>query len=244
MLNGIVASSGIGIGTAIVVQQLDLIVQRSHGNPKIEKKRFDRAVVSFTEEINNASEVIGRMAGPDEAEILRTQIAFVNDPDLREALDETLDRERVNLEYAFCKVCDRFIDVFASIGDDLFRTRSSDLRDLKIHMLSIMMGLQKVDLSTIPYGSIVVSNDLLPSSTATIDPSRIRGIVTQDGATCSHLSMISRALALPTLVAVDGLLEHVKDGDTLIVDGEEGNIVRNPTPNLLASYRDKYALPF
>lgn len=242
MLSGEIASAGIGIGSAIIVKQYDLGVTRRCGmSRKKEKQRFVDAVGEFTAEIHKAAAVLREMAGEKEALILDFQIAVINDPELWEELEHTLDKDHVNLEYAFCKVCDHFIGLMLSLEDELFRARAADIHDVKIHMLSILMGIRRIDLSLIPSGSVIVSYDIAPSCTAYIDPKKIRAIVTQSGATCSHTAMISKAMGVPTLVSVGGLLDQVRDGDTLIVDGEVGGIVHNPEPKLLADYRKRYA---
>ncbi|MDL2233599.1 hypothetical protein LJC63_08510 [Ruminococcaceae bacterium OttesenSCG-928-L11] len=242
MLYGAIASSGIGIGTAYMIRQPRIVVEHKTGmNPRVEKRRFQAAVEDFVQEIRKASDIVSRKAGRSEAEILETQIGLINDLELRNEIHKILYHERVNVEYAFSTVCDRYIGLFTAMDDALFRARAADLRDLKVSLLSLLMGLGKLDLSRIPLGSVIVSRDLPPSSAVSIDPARIRGIVTEEGAACSHFSILSRAMDLPTVVAVDGLMEHVRAGDTLIVDGESGGVVRNPGPGLLQSYMELLA---
>ena len=239
MLRGIAASGGIGIGMVAVIARMPPVVARLDGtDPEREKGRFEKTTTQFTAEIEAACEKIARITGKEEADILRTQIALIGDPELKDELYGFLDVECVNLEYAFSAVCDRFIGLFSAIEDDLFRSRAADIKDVKTRALSIMTGQRCADLSGIPPGSVIAANDLSPSCMAEVDLHGIKGIVTEQGDYFSHLSIIARAMGLPMIVNAQGFLDTVHGGDTLILNGDTGEIFVNPDPGLLKRYRE------
>ena len=106
-----------------------------------------------------------------------------------------------------------YADMFASMGDELMQQRATDMRDIKVRMQRTLMGLESVDVSLLPKGSILVAKDLTPSMTAGINPENVSGIVTELGGKTSHSAILARALEIPAVVAVNGLMDAVKDGD-------------------------------
>ena len=121
--------------------------------------------------------------------------------------------------------------------------RAADMIDIKTRMQKILLGVQSVDVSLLPAGTILMAEDLTPSVTAGINPDNVAGIVTELGGRTSHSAILSRALEIPAVVAASGILSEVKDGDELILDGESGEIFVNPGSDLIAEYekrRDAY----
>ncbi len=105
--------------------------------------------------------------------------------------------------------------------------RATDMRDIKVRMQRTLMGLESVDVSLLPKGSILVAKDLTPSMTAGINPENVSGIVTVLGGKTSHSAILARALEIPAVVAVNGLMDAVKDGDSVVLDGSTGEVFVN-----------------
>lgn len=101
------------------------------------------------------------------------------------------------------------------------------------------MGLQSADVSSLPAGTVLVAKDLTPSMTAGINPTNVVGIVTELGGRTSHSAILARALEIPAVVAVNGLLEQVKDGDTVVLDGSTGEVYVNPDTEIKTAYEAK-----
>ncbi|GHU80359.1 hypothetical protein FACS1894191_5520 [Clostridia bacterium] len=229
MFSGISASPGIGVGTVLVAPQLDVPVLMEYGrNPAAEKQRFVEAVETFNKEMGNACDLIRAKASEEEARILRTQIEIARDPELVSELFAVLEEQTINLEYAFHVVCNKYIQLFSLIEDDFLRARTADLIDYKNHMLSTITGAGIIDFSAVPNGTVIVARDIAPSSAATIDPGRVTAIATEAGTVHSHISIIARAIGMPSVVSVAGLLAKVKNGDVLMVDGDSGEVTKDP----------------
>lgn len=132
-----------------------------------------------------------------------------------------------------------YADMFASMGDELMQQRATDMRDIKTRMQKILLGVSSVDIASLPAGSIIVAKDLTPSMTAGINPDNVCGIVTELGGKTSHSAILARALEIPAVVAVEGFLNNVKDGDTVVLDGSEGIVFVNPEETITAEYETK-----
>lgn len=132
-----------------------------------------------------------------------------------------------------------YADMFASMGDELMQQRATDMRDIKTRMQKILLGVSSVDIASLPAGSIIVAKDLTPSMTAGINPDNVCGIVTELGGKTSHSAILARALEIPAVVAVEGFLKNVKDGDTVVLDGSEGIVFVNPEETVTAEYETK-----
>lgn len=143
-------------------------------------------------------------------------------------MKNSVKNDKVNCEFAIENVCNMYADMFASMGDELMQQRATDMRDIKVRMQRTLMGLESVDVSLLPKGSILVAKDLTPSMTAGINPENVSGIVTELGGKTSHSAILARALEIPAVVAVNGLMDAVKDGDSVVLDGSTGEVFVNP----------------
>jgi phosphotransferase system enzyme I (PtsI) len=149
----------------------------------------------------------------------------------------------MNAEMATENVCNMFADMFAAMDNEMFQQRATDVKDIKVRLQKILLGVESVDVSTLPAGTILVAKDLTPSMTAGINPKNIVGIVTELGGKTSHSAILARAMEIPAVVAVTDFLKGVKDGDEVIVDGSEGVVYVNADEAVTAEYtqkRDKY----
>ena len=157
-------------------------------------------------------------------------------------IEGKIDGEKLCSEAAVEDVCTMYADMFASMDDELMQQRAADMRDIKTRMQKVLLGVQSVDVSSLPAGSVLVSEDLTPSVTAGINPANVTGIVTELGGRTSHSAILSRALEIPAVVAASGILSQVKDGDEIILDGETGEIFLQPDESLKAEYEAKQAV--
>lgn len=238
MLIGVAASAGIGIGKAVLIKQDEIEVQKyAVSFLDAEKQRFLDAVEVFVAEVERAFEKVKLNVGEAEAAILSAQIAIIKDPELTKEVLRSVERQKVNVEYIFNSICNGYIALFSNLEDELMRARAADFRDIRNRMLSIMLGVQTVDLTNLPEGSILVAEDIPPSQAASINPENIRAIITQEGTKFSHIAIIARALQMPAVVAVENLLDVVHGGETIIVDGYKGKAWVNPGEAELEDHR-------
>ena len=240
MFKGTSASAGIGIGRAVSVEEAELKIRREAiTDPTAEKIRFQSAVKQAMEETDALAKDLATKVGEKEAEILNGHLLLLSDPMLTSEIENTITGENVNSEYAIENVCNTYADMFASMGDELMQQRATDMRDIKTRVQKILMGVNSVDISALPEGTVIIAKDLTPSMTAGINPNKVVGIVTELGGKTSHSAILARALEIPAVVAIEGFLSHVSDGDDIVLDGSQGLVLVNPEDWVKADYAAK-----
>ncbi len=240
MYKGTSASSGIGIGRAAIVEEVQLVIkQETVADPEAELKRFKGALEISMKDTESLAADLATRVGEKEAEILQGHIMLLSDPMLTGEIENNIKNDKMCSEYAIELVCNMYADMFASMGDELMQQRATDMRDIKTRMQKVLMGVQSVDIASLPAGSVIVAKDLTPSMTAGINPENVTGIVTELGGRTSHSAILSRALEIPAVVAVEGLLDSVKNGDYVVLDGSTGEVYVNPEEPVIAEYEAK-----
>ena len=240
MYKGTSASSGIGIGKAVIVEEAELVIKRETvTDAAAELERFKGALAQSMKETEVLAADLATRVGEKEAEILQGHLMLLMDPMLTGEIENSIQSESVCSEYAIENVCNMYADVFANMDDELMQQRATDMRDIKTRMQKVLMGVESVDISALPAGSVVVAKDLTPSMTAGINPANVTGIVTALGGKTSHSAILARALELPAVVAVTDFLNKVQNGDEIILDGSEGVVYVNPEASVTAEYTVK-----
>ena len=240
MFRGTSASSGIGIGKAVIVEETELCIQKNTvSDSEAEKSRFQAAVEQAVKDTGALAADLATRVGEKEAEILQGHLMLLSDPMLTGEIENNIDQEHMNAEYAIEQVCNMYADMFASMGDELMQQRATDMRDIKTRMQKILLGVADVDIASLPAGSVIVAKDLTPSMTAGINPANVTGIVTELGGKTSHSAILARALEIPAVVALAGFLDEVKNGDAIVLDGSEGIVILNPTEAEQTDYAAK-----
>ena len=240
MKKGTSASSGIGIGKAVIVEEAELVIKRENvSDVEAELGRFKGALEQSVKDTEVLAADLATRVGEKEAEILQGHIMLLSDPMLTGEIENSIKNDGVNSEFAIETVCNMYADMFASMGDELMQQRATDMRDIKTRMQKILLGVRSVDIASLPAGSVIVAKDLTPSMTAGINPANVTGIVTELGGRTSHSAILARALEIPAVVAVENLMEQVKDGDDLVLDGSTGEVMVNPDAAVRAEYETK-----
>lgn len=240
MFKGTSASAGIGIGKVAIVEDVQLVIKKETvANPQTELERFKAALMQSIKETGALAADLATRVGEKEAEILNGHLMLLSDPMLTGEIESTITNESVNSEYAIERTCNTYADMFASMGDELMQQRATDMRDIKTRMQKVLMGVESVDIASLPAGTIIVAKDLTPSMTAGINPQNVTGIVTELGGRTSHSAILARALEIPAVVAVADFLSHVKNGDQVVLDGSDGSVYVNPEPSVTGEYEAK-----
>ncbi|MCI8422642.1 MAG: phosphoenolpyruvate--protein phosphotransferase [Lawsonibacter sp.] len=236
MLKGIAASDGVGLGRAVCVREESLdYSQVPYSGKETEKARLLAGIEEFGARTSAMADRIREEVGQKESEILTGQIAMLADPFMRSQMQEAIDAG-VCAEAAADSVCTMYADMFAGVEDEMMRQRAADIKDIRARLLSILLGTAGVDLSALPAGSVLVARELTPSMTVGLKKENVAAILTATGGKTSHSAILARALQLPAVLSVPKMLELVKDGDGLIVDGSEGVAVLNPDERTRSEY--------
>lgn len=243
LFTGVSASPGIVIGPVHLlrweVPEFEPRLVEPH-ELEHEVVRLNDACDRAVERLRHVRDRAERHAGPEEAAIFDVQISICEDADLRMSV-ETLIRQGFAAEKAFDLVLLEWREHFARSTNALMRERVTDLMDVQIRVLSLLLDLPDHDPVGLPKGSnaILVTHDLTPSLTVQLDREAIAAIATDAGTRTSHVAILARSLGLPAVVGLRDATARLKSGDLAIIDGTHGILVTDPTPERIAEYRKR-----
>ncbi|HVZ49150.1 MAG TPA: phosphoenolpyruvate--protein phosphotransferase [Gemmatimonadaceae bacterium] len=233
VLRGLPASPGIVVGPVHLLRWEVPEVPDGVIDPADVDQEVERLGIAFArtiERLRTVRDRAVRAAGPAEAAIFEVQISVVEDVELRAAVEELI-RQHFTAERAFDVVMHGWRDHFARSPHAMVRERVSDLIDIHIRVLTILMELPDHDPVDLPKGAnaILVTHDLTPSLTLQLDRECIAGIATNAGTRTSHVAILARSLDLPAVVGLLDATQRLRSGETVILDGTAGTITTRPT---------------
>ncbi|MFH1868971.1 MAG: phosphoenolpyruvate--protein phosphotransferase [Candidatus Omnitrophota bacterium] len=239
MFKGIAASPGIAIGKAFLYNREDIAVPRTKikvSDIPNEIARFEEALMKTRSEIVSIRDKISNEMGVKHAEIFNAHLLVLED---RMIIDEIISRlrsQKLNVEYLFEDVLRKYIRVFQKMDDEYLRERITDIEDVGKRLLRNLLGKKKQALHDLPPKSVVVAYNLSPSDTATMHRKNVIAFVTDIGGKTSHTAIMAKSLEIPAVVGLESITENVKNGDVIIIDGTDGNVIINPTQKILSEY--------
>ncbi|WP_331233118.1 phosphoenolpyruvate--protein phosphotransferase [Natronorarus salvus] len=225
-LSGVGVTPRTGVGTARWHVTGERSRSEDGGDPDVECERVDRAFASAERGIESTRARVADWIGEEEAAVFDAHEQFLADPTIREGIEATIEAggsaERA-VETAFSGPIERFEAMEGRVAE-----RADDLRDVRGRLLDALSGGERVDLSTLPEGTVLLAERLTPSDTARLDPERVVGFATSTGGRTSHASIFARSLGIPAVVGVGEALATVEEGETVGIDGRAGEVVVDP----------------
>ncbi|HPC78977.1 MAG TPA: phosphoenolpyruvate--protein phosphotransferase [Fervidobacterium sp.] len=238
-LKGSPASEGIGLGRAIVIRESDSEISNTQVTDiNTELNRFLAAVERAKEEIKEIKETAQRNLGEKNAMIFDAHLLILEDPELLNMVKENISKG-MNAESALDESAKFFETILSSLEDEYMRERANDIRDVTSRVIKILNHKEEIDLKSIPSCSIVVARELTPSQTAQMNKQNVRGFVTEKGGKTSHTAIIARTYEIPAVVGIGDITSLVRDGDFLIIDGNDGTVYVNPDESLIREYEKR-----
>lgn len=242
ILYGIGGSPGICIGRAYVVDKegVDVLpkytIETKHLNEEV--KRFKAAVKKAADElhkiISDTSEDFS-----ESAHILETHVALLKDKLLYTKTIDTIQKDRINAEWALKKVIANLRPMFESINDPYLRDRGEDILHVSDRIMQCLVGSDEVHIGDIGKRVILVARDLSPAETSQIQLERVMGFVTDRGGRTSHTSIIARSLDIPAVLGLDKATATIRNDDIIIVDGTAGVVIVNPSERALMEAEER-----
>jgi phosphotransferase system enzyme I (PtsI) len=236
---GIPVSSGVVIGRVVVIDEdRPRRVARRAVDPAdvpAELERFELARRAAIEELNTLHQDAAREMGEEAAKIFLFHIGALSDRALLTPIRRAIETDHVCAEFASVSALRALAERFANHPDSTFRTKVSDLTDLGTRLVRHLTGKRRLDLAHLEPGTVIVARDLTPSQTAGFDRSRVVAIATDMGGSTSHTAIVARALNLPAVVGLRELTEHARDGQTIVVDSDRGQVVLDPDESAIAT---------
>ena len=237
-LKGIPGAPGIGIGTAQVLKKELDIPRFALEDSKEELDRFYKALDQSKQQVSQLLERASKNGNKDVADIMQAHLMMLDDPEFLAKVKESIENEKLNAEFAVWSVGQEYIQFFEQMTDEYLKARAADLKDITERIIRNLTGTL-LDLSQLPQNTVLVARDLAPSDTAQIDREHVVGLVTDEGGPTSHVAIMARSFQIPAVVGTKNATGEIKNGDLLVVDGNEGIVEVNPGEDSLKNYEQK-----
>ncbi|PFG06927.1 phosphoenolpyruvate--protein phosphotransferase [Bacillus sp. es.034] len=242
LLKGIAASNGIAIAKAYRLVEPDLSFEKkSVDNAEQEVSRFQDAIATSKSELEAIRDKARVDLGEDKAQIFEAHLLVLSDPELLTPIEDKVKSENVNAESALKETADMFVSMFESMDNEYMKERAADIRDVTKRVLSHLLGVQIANPSMVTEEVIVIAEDLTPSDTAQLNREFVKGFTTDIGGRTSHSAIMARSMEIPAVVGTKSITSSVENGDMIIVDGLNGEVHINPTPEVIEEYKKEYA---
>lgn len=237
-IQGIAAAPGIVLGKVYLFTKEKLeISDGSITNLEEAKRNLNEALKQSKKELTKVLAIAQEKMGETRAAIFEAQMMILDDPILINTIEKRIDTEKKQPEFIVNDEISKYQDMMRHSKESYIKERANDIEDIKNR---IIRNLQKKRWqSKIPHESIVVSDSLTPADTLLLSRSNVQGFVTDHGGLTSHAAIISRSLNIPAVVGTHDATKHIKDGDTIIVDGFHGYVIINPAQDQVDFFTDK-----
>src|SRR5699024_5629157 len=153
----------------------------------------------------------------------------IEDPELIGSIESKIDGDSINAEAALQETTDMFVSMFESMDNEYMRERAADIKDVSNRILSHLLGVTLPNPGLINEESILIAIDLTPSDTAQMNKEIVKGLVTDIGGRTSHSAIMARSIEIPAIIGTSNATAEIQEGDYLIVDGNNGEVIINPS---------------
>ncbi|HET6616450.1 MAG TPA: phosphoenolpyruvate-utilizing N-terminal domain-containing protein, partial [Gemmatimonadota bacterium] len=198
-----------------------------------ELKRFEDAIRATRMDIARVKSVLERADKSDEAAIFDSYLLILVDDTLLDSVRSRILEDRMNAEHAFSSLVTQTVEKIAESENSYLRERVRDIRDVEHRVVRILLGQREPAVGDLLQNAILVAHDLPATLTAELDRDRILGFATELGAATSHTAILARALEIPAVVDLGPVLSRLSHGESVVLDGREGLLIRNPSPETL-----------
>ena len=225
---------GIAIGKISVYRKNEQQVKRVRTeDTKGEQARYEVAKAAAVEQLQELYQKALKEVGEANAAIFEIHQMMLDDGDYNESVENIIETQKVNAEYAVAVTGDNFAQMFRAMDDDYMRERAADVKDISERVLSVLHGGQKRKVVT-DEPVIIVADDLAPSETVQLEKDMVLSFVTVHGSVNSHTAILARTMAVPALIGTEELpLDDTVDGKLAVVDGLNGKIYVEPDAQTL-----------
>jgi len=243
ILRGIGVSSGIAIGPAFVIDQGGVTVPEYRVPPaqtEKEIKRFRSAVQKTRKQLGQLKAKAENLPSGTDEDVLLLLDAYqgmVSSSRLIGGVENMIAHETINAEAAVSRQIAVIASGFAAMEDDYLAARADDVREVGSRLIRNLLQQRYNPFESAAAGSIFLAEEITPADTALMDPARVAGFAAVLGGAEGHAAIMARAIGIPALLGVATLIGGVRTGDLVILDGQKGEIILNPSSQTLAHYR-------
>lgn len=232
--------SAIAIGKVSVFKRSEVSVKRVHvSDTEHEKERLAHAKKVSIEQLKEIYEKALKEVGETGAQIFDVHMMMIDDADYNESIDNIIETQLVNAEYAVAVTADNFAEMFSQVDDSYMQARAADIRDISNRIINNLSDAKSIDTGS-DEKMIVCADDLAPSETVSLDKDKVQAFVTAYGSSNSHTAILARNMNIPAVIGVgEEFLEKIQDGMQMIVDGYTGEIYIEPDKDTYENYQKK-----
>ena len=239
MKKGIAASKGYAIGKVFLqVNEEIVITDEKISDIEGEKAKLQKALDDSRAQLEKIKEKALTEMGEEKAQVFEAHITLLDDPEFTGAMQMEIESNSTNSMKAVQSVTDMFVSIFDAMEDAYMRERAADIKDVSKRIISNLAGKGGDAFAITEENTIVVAHDLTPSDTAQLDRSKVVGFITDIGGRTSHAAIMARTLEIPAVLGLGDITTSVKTGDKVIVDGITGDVIINPSEEVIAEYTE------
>lgn len=240
IFNGKGVFGAVAIGSVSVFKKSDANVRRIHTeDTEAEKLRFENAKTASLEQLQKIYDKAVKEVGEANAQIFDIHMMMLDDDDYNDSINNIIETQSVNAEYAVAATADNFAEMFSNMDDAYMKARAADVRDISnriIDNLTCKISENKITDDKV----IICASDLAPSETVSLDKDKVIAFVTAHGSSNSHTAILARNMNIPAVIGVgDEFLSEITDGEEAIVDGFTGEIFVAPDDKTRAKLLEK-----
>lgn len=242
MLKGIAASSGIAIGKIYKLEEPKIEIVDHEVKEDEEIKKLEDAVEKTVKDIEKVKERASMNLNDDALAVFDAHLMMAQDPEYLDQIKFNIHKG-MSVEKACKQTSDDTYEMFNSMDDAYFKERAADIKDVAERLLCNILGVEIPDLTAIDEEVIICAHDLTPSDTAQLNKEYTLGFVTEIGGRTSHSAIMARSLEIPAVVGTKGIMDAVDNGDIIIMDAINGEVIVKPTEEEIKEYsakRDEY----
>ncbi len=240
VIKGLPASPGVAIGPAVLMPTADFAVANQHVEAtevKAEIAKFNAAVQKTLADLDESEAKLRQTVGGEYANLMSMHKMILQDPMLKDSVINKIKKERMSAQAAIFHTLQELASSFEKLEDKFFKERRNDIFDVGKRLVNHLQGDKGQFWASIRCPSVLIARDLFPSDTISLQENQIIGFCTDLGGKTSHTALLAQSLKLPAVVALSNAARQVKDGDTVIVDGENGLLIISPDRYTLARYK-------
>ncbi|MEW5951113.1 MAG: phosphoenolpyruvate--protein phosphotransferase [Elusimicrobiota bacterium] len=240
---GIGANIGIAIGKAYLIKEDSVLIERTElpkDKIKGEIKRFKEAIVKTKEELNVIREQILNSLGKNHAKLIDAHHMILMDPLITKEVPEHISSFCVNAEFALSEKISFTLKKFENIEDPFFAERKNEIMDVAKRIMSNLSNEKKMEIKDLKEPSIIVAHNIYPSDTLQIRKSdKVMAFCMDVGSKSSHTAIFAQSIGIPAVVGLGDISRIVKQGDLLIINGEDGTVTIDPLPEMVEAAKVK-----
>ena len=242
---GIPAADGTGIGTAFVIPDpVKRAIPQHHINiDQINRgwSRFEAAVQTVTLGLSEHLDSLSKTSERDKAqrEVFETYILMLEDPVFKQEVRDFYENQLFNIEYTVQFKAEEYAAKLRQAGNYYLSERAQDITDVFGRVLDEMLDIHPFDINSVPDGSVILATSLSSADTIILSKRKIAGLALSEGGVSSHVVILARNYGIPTVVGLEEISKKVRNGETVIIDGKDAEILVSPDRNTIEEYKAK-----